>query len=552
MCSEFMDLDENKFKFSQANGKLEKPFDLNTLRDLIQGFVPKTKGHLISDHLDFPRIPIEPQSTSTPHFDSNKGVEEEPREKAESINPQDLNLIKELKGQELEGVGDKSIGMDKGEEVEDLMRFEDLLEDVELTSDKLENEVVLDSSEDNFQELREFESLEKITTFKEAEEMLEEATAIREAKSLLERVNTPDEEDEEFLEEVTTLKEAGEMLEEATAIREAKGLLEMVNTSDEDEEFLEEVTTLKEAGEMLEEVTAIRAKKLLEEDSNKEIQELDVGEQKLGDFDDFQALTNDEVLIVDDRDEVLIVDDNDEALIVDDRDEALVVDGVDRSQNQAWVKADLKSLHQPNPPEEVKEIDLSNSDMAFEELEESRFNEKVSQNRLYNEPNNEPISSSHFKVGVNTDPDEDDEDEYTPNLDYVVPNSRQAQVKEELPQGQSSMEDSFIRDLPLYSSLNEDNVERKNLTQRGDSQDITQTDLSRTDDVTQTREITGSHNLDSLNEQTITISKELLSKESRQILEEVIKKIVPQLATEIIERELKRLLEERNESSGEN
>ena len=47
-------IDEGQFKASSANARLEKPFDVKTLRVLIQEQVPKTKTQTLSNYLDFP------------------------------------------------------------------------------------------------------------------------------------------------------------------------------------------------------------------------------------------------------------------------------------------------------------------------------------------------------------------------------------------------------------------------------------------------------------------------------------------------------------------
>lgn len=57
MWSSFMELDQPKFDESGANAKLEKPFDAETLRNLVQKLVLKTQSQAISSFLQFPNMP---------------------------------------------------------------------------------------------------------------------------------------------------------------------------------------------------------------------------------------------------------------------------------------------------------------------------------------------------------------------------------------------------------------------------------------------------------------------------------------------------------------
>ena len=57
MWSGFMDIDEDKFQASHADAKLEKPFDVENLRGLVQKLVPKVQSQNLSDYLDFPDLP---------------------------------------------------------------------------------------------------------------------------------------------------------------------------------------------------------------------------------------------------------------------------------------------------------------------------------------------------------------------------------------------------------------------------------------------------------------------------------------------------------------
>lgn len=57
MWSGFMELDEDKFQASHANGRLEKPFDVTALRKLVSELVPKTSSQRMSQFLSFPKMP---------------------------------------------------------------------------------------------------------------------------------------------------------------------------------------------------------------------------------------------------------------------------------------------------------------------------------------------------------------------------------------------------------------------------------------------------------------------------------------------------------------
>ncbi len=57
MWSSFMELDSNKASFCQADGRLEKPFETEQLRTLVQSLVPKLQSNPISSYLKFPKLP---------------------------------------------------------------------------------------------------------------------------------------------------------------------------------------------------------------------------------------------------------------------------------------------------------------------------------------------------------------------------------------------------------------------------------------------------------------------------------------------------------------
>ncbi len=71
MWSGFMDFDEQKFKSSGADAKLEKPFNSDTLRNLVQNAVAKTKTQNLSQFIKLPEFveeptPLVPPKTTLP------------------------------------------------------------------------------------------------------------------------------------------------------------------------------------------------------------------------------------------------------------------------------------------------------------------------------------------------------------------------------------------------------------------------------------------------------------------------------------------------------
>jgi two-component system cell cycle response regulator len=57
MWSGFMEVDEARISQSGPDGRLEKPFDSETLRSLVQQMVPKTQSNPVSSFLQFPKMP---------------------------------------------------------------------------------------------------------------------------------------------------------------------------------------------------------------------------------------------------------------------------------------------------------------------------------------------------------------------------------------------------------------------------------------------------------------------------------------------------------------
>ena len=124
MWSGFMELDEDKVQASKANSKLEKPFDVNSLRKIVQEFVEKTKTQRLSGFLTFPDRPDfeeskpktalpPPTATSTQTPPPPPKTEESPQWNMESFEPIDqfkpVSLTKaEVKDQDLELIGSQA------------------------------------------------------------------------------------------------------------------------------------------------------------------------------------------------------------------------------------------------------------------------------------------------------------------------------------------------------------------------------------------------------------------------------------------------------------
>ena len=59
LWSAFMAFDENKFKTSGADARLEKPFEVSGLRSLVTKLVPKLTANPVMKHLEFPKVDFE-------------------------------------------------------------------------------------------------------------------------------------------------------------------------------------------------------------------------------------------------------------------------------------------------------------------------------------------------------------------------------------------------------------------------------------------------------------------------------------------------------------
>lgn len=75
-----MELDRDKFEACGADGRLEKPFDVNQLRKVVQEFVGKTKTQSIGDYLDFPEAREEAAKMPQEMVEKEKAPEAPPVE----------------------------------------------------------------------------------------------------------------------------------------------------------------------------------------------------------------------------------------------------------------------------------------------------------------------------------------------------------------------------------------------------------------------------------------------------------------------------------------
>lgn len=86
--SGFMELDQKKFKACKANADLEKPFDTEKLRSLIQKLVPSTQGHSLSKYLDFPDMPDFEEAMGLPSTKPKPAPKETPSKEATTKKPE--------------------------------------------------------------------------------------------------------------------------------------------------------------------------------------------------------------------------------------------------------------------------------------------------------------------------------------------------------------------------------------------------------------------------------------------------------------------------------
>lgn len=89
--SGFMELDEARFKASRADGHLEKPFDTQKLRQLVQTLVPKTQTQTLSEYLQFPKLPDFAESPAPTDAEAKPAEPDKPAAKPAPTNVIPLN-----------------------------------------------------------------------------------------------------------------------------------------------------------------------------------------------------------------------------------------------------------------------------------------------------------------------------------------------------------------------------------------------------------------------------------------------------------------------------
>lgn len=86
MWSSFMEFDEKKSAACMSNGRLEKPFETEQLRSLVQSLVPKLKTNPISSFLKFPKLPEMTEKSAEPH-----SIDESPPVENLELSEEDLD-----------------------------------------------------------------------------------------------------------------------------------------------------------------------------------------------------------------------------------------------------------------------------------------------------------------------------------------------------------------------------------------------------------------------------------------------------------------------------
>ncbi|HEY8271402.1 MAG TPA: response regulator [Pseudobdellovibrionaceae bacterium] len=96
MWSSFMEVDEPKISAANPDARLEKPFDAETLRQIVQTLAPKTQSNPISPYLQFPKMPefnetpVSTQASAKPSLQpltSPEGAMKKPMGKIPEVAP---------------------------------------------------------------------------------------------------------------------------------------------------------------------------------------------------------------------------------------------------------------------------------------------------------------------------------------------------------------------------------------------------------------------------------------------------------------------------------
>ncbi len=90
MWSSFMEVDEAKLNQAAPDARLEKPFDAEALRQLVQDLVPKTQSNPISSYLQFPKMP-EFKETPPPQAGLPKAPPTKPQAKLPDSSPMNFD-----------------------------------------------------------------------------------------------------------------------------------------------------------------------------------------------------------------------------------------------------------------------------------------------------------------------------------------------------------------------------------------------------------------------------------------------------------------------------
>ena len=115
MWSGFLEIDEDKYEAAQADAKLEKPFEVEKLRSLIQNLVPKTKNQNISQFLQFPNLPdLEEPSPSPEDPAVTDKAQTDSKWNMEQFEP--LNISEQMPSRQTEEASDQELLADKEEE----------------------------------------------------------------------------------------------------------------------------------------------------------------------------------------------------------------------------------------------------------------------------------------------------------------------------------------------------------------------------------------------------------------------------------------------------
>lgn len=158
MWSSFMDLDEKAYRASNANAKLEKPFEVEDLRKLVTSLASKTKDSTASAYLKFPSVMSEPmksearqKTTSKPMTEetlSRFGIPAPPPSRPGSGNPQSPKMVPPPSTQVAPPPEMNNWNMDS-------------FEDIQIFTDEDDPTKELNKSIENFSELRLTPSIEK-------------------------------------------------------------------------------------------------------------------------------------------------------------------------------------------------------------------------------------------------------------------------------------------------------------------------------------------------------------------------------------------------------